>query len=54
MLDLRHTYASWLVQAGVSLQVVKELLGHTTIKTTMIYAHLTEKHVDSAVDKLKF
>ncbi len=51
---LRHTFASHLVMKGVDLATVKKLMGHSDIDTTMIYSHLTEKHVDEAVKKLEF
>ncbi len=39
--DLRHSYASFLVNAGRSLYEVQRLLGNTQIKTTQRYAHLS-------------
>ncbi len=37
---LRHTHASRLIQSGLSIYEVKEVLGHTDIHTTMRYSHL--------------
>lgn len=48
----RHTFASWLVTAGVSLYEVRDLLGHSTIKLTERYAHLAPENLRTAVDKI--
>ena len=50
--SLRHTYASWLVQAGVDLYKVAELIGHSTIEVTKRYAHLSPQNLRAAVDKV--
>jgi integrase len=44
---LRHTHASRLVQNGMSVYEVKEILGHSDIKTTLRYAHLEQRVVTS-------
>ena len=49
---LRHTFASWLVQAGVPIQVVSQLLGHSSLKMTLRYAHLAPEQGKAAVIKL--
>lgn len=48
----RHTFASFLVQKGISIYIVSKLLGHADTKTTSIYAHLRPEDMRVAVDKL--
>jgi hypothetical protein len=48
--DLRHSFASFLVNAGRSLYEVQELLGHADIKTTSRYSHLSRDRLNAAVE----
>lgn len=51
--DLRHTFSSLLIESDVSMKVVQELLGHSTITTSMdIYTHISEQKKEQALDKL--
>lgn len=51
--SLRHTFASWLVQAGVAIYEVSKLMGHGSIRLTEIYAHLDPGNLREAVRKLE-
>lgn len=49
---LRHSFASNLVQQGVDLYVIKELLGHEDVRTTQIYSHLQSENLFNAIKLL--
>ena len=50
---LRHTYASWLVMAGVDLYTTQKLMGHKNSQMTQRYAHLAPEHLGKAVNLLE-
>lgn len=50
--DLRHTFASWLAIKGISLNTIKELLGHKSITMTQRYAHLSPDSRQNAVEQI--
>ena len=50
--DLRHTWASWLVQSGVSLLALKEMGGWETLEMVQRYAHLSAGHLTEHASKI--
>ena len=48
--DLRHTFASHLVMAGVDITTVSRLLGHKSLTMTLRYSHLAPAHMQKAVN----
>ena len=47
---IRHSFATHLVDNGTDLHTVKELLGHSSLQTTMLYMHLTSKRTQGIVN----
>jgi len=50
--DLRHTFCSWLALRGVSITAIQKLAGHTSIKMTLRYAHLSPRYLADEVGTL--
>jgi integrase len=50
--SLRHTFATWLVQDGVSIYEIQKLLGHSSIEMTQIYSHLQSEQLHETVNRI--
>ena len=50
--DLRHTHASYAVMNGVPVPVVARLLGHSDVRTTLRYAHLGDREIERAAERI--
>ena len=48
---MRHTTATHLIEAGVPLPIVKNILGHSSIQTTQIYLDLSQQTIDRTVSE---
>jgi site-specific recombinase XerD len=49
---LRHSYATHLLEAGVTPRLIQRYLGHTQLETTMVYLHLTHKGQEDAYERI--